>query len=267
MNKQPIGVFDSGVGGLTVAKEIFNLLPQENVIYLGDTARVPYGTRDNKTINEFSEDLVKFLLKKEVKALVIACNTMSAISYDVIKKLADDIPVVDVIAPTVEHAIDATESNAIGVIGTRATINSNEYVNQIKSKANNIDILQTACPLFVPLVEEGFVGKESTKLIAKSYLEEINKSNIDALILGCTHYPMLKDVLNEVTGDSVKIIDSAFPTAEKLKFVLKEKDLLNLDNKDPRHEFYVTDNATRSKEIADLFFSGKFPGKIERINI
>ncbi len=265
MNNRPIGIFDSGIGGLTVVRQIIKQLPNESLIYLGDTARVPYGTRNKDTINKFALELTQFLLKRKVKALVIACNTMSAVSLSEIKRISGDVPVIDVITPTVSFAVDQTHTNVLGVIGTRATVNSRTYDAQIKKKNKAIKILSKACPLFVPFVEEGFVNNKATKLIAREYLSEFDKTGIDAMILGCTHYPLLRNVISEVLGSKVLIVDSAKPTAEELKKVLTKKKLLS--NKKPSYRFLVTDIHPGMQEIINLIFDNKFPGKLKNISL
>lgn len=267
MNDLFIGIFDSGVGGLTVARQILKILPNENVIYLGDTARVPYGTRDNETIKDFSRELTKYLVKQDIKAIVVACNTMSAVSLSEIKKIAGKIPVIDVISPTVEFATSKSSTSVLGVIGTRATTHSRAYQAQISSLGRQFEVISKACPLFVPLVEEGLVSGVAPEIIAKNYLKEINESAADVLILGCTHYPVLLPVIRKVSRRRMKIIDSAFPTAEKLKNILAENELLNSENKKPKYRFFVTDNPDRAQQIANLIFKGKFPGKIEKVRI
>lgn len=265
MDNKPIGIFDSGIGGLTVVRQIIKQLPNENLIYLGDTARVPYGTRNKETIKKFASELVRFLLKQKVKALVVACNTMSAVSLPEIKRVARNIPVIDVISPTVSFAMNRAHTNVLGVIGTRATINSRAYDAQIKRKNKAIKILSKACPLFVPLVEEGFVNNKATKLIAREYLSVFDKTKIDTLILGCTHYPLLKKIIGKVLGPETLLIDSAKPTAEELKEILTKKKLLS--NKKPTRHFYVTDIHPRMEEMANLIFDNNFPGKLEKVQI
>jgi glutamate racemase len=267
MRNLPIGVFDSGIGGLTVVKSILKELPKESIIYLGDTARVPYGTRDNDTIKKFSVELTKFMINKNVKAIVVACNTMSAVALDEIRRTAGKIPVIDVITPTIEEAIRLKGTSVLGVIGTRATAHSRAFQAQIARHGKHYKVIQTACPLFVPLVEEGLVNGKVTELVAKDYLEEINKSNADVLILACTHYPMLSKVIRKVLRRTLKIIDCASPTAKYLKELLNDQNLLNLNKSSPELKFYVTDNPDRSFEIANIFFDGKFPGKIEKISL
>jgi len=266
MKHAPIGIFDSGIGGLTVAKQIISLLPNENIIYLGDTARVPYGTRDKKTITQFSLELVKFLLKQKVKVLIVACNTISATSLLEIKKLSP-VPVIGVIDATVQEVLGDTKIRTIGVIGTRATINSKAYEKSIKEINIKVKIISQACPLFVPLAEEGFINHPASKLIAGEYLKIYKNSKVDTLILGCTHYPILVKLIQRTVGKKIKLIDSALPTAKALKKLLQEKNLLNNGSKKPQLKFYVTDAPERVYKIANLFFDNKFPGKLGKVDI
>lgn len=265
MNDKPIGIFDSGIGGLTVVKEVLGILPNESIIYLGDTARVPYGTRNKDTINKFALELTSFLLRRSVKALVIACNTMSAVSLSEIKKIAGEIPVIDVISPTVSSALLSTHTNVLGIIGTRATVNSRAYDAQLKMKNKAMEILSVAAPLLVPLIEEGLINDPATKLITEKYLSAFNKIKIDTLILGCTHYPLIKNLIGEILGDKVSLIDSAKPTAIELKGVLTKNNLLS--NKKSVYKFYVTDIHSKMQEMVDLIFDGVFPGKLEKITL
>ncbi len=257
MNSNPIGVFDSGIGGLTVVKEIIQQLPNENIIYIGDTARVPYGTRGKEVIEKFALELVNFLLKKNVKVLIVACNTISATCLDEIKKISP-VAVIGVINPAINSAIKTTKNNRIGVIGTTATISSKIYE---KGLGKEIKVTSKACPLFVPLTEEGLKNHPAAKLIAKDYLKKISKSSIDTLILGCTHYPILKEVIQNVVGKKVKLVDSAKPTAKELKALLEEKGLRN-GKKNPKYDFYVTDITNRTQEIAEKFFGNNFSIKL-----
>lgn len=266
MKTAPIGIFDSGIGGLTVAKEIIRVLPHESIIYLGDTARVPYGTRDKKTITQFSLELAKFLLKQKVKVLVVACNTISATCLSQIQKISP-VPVIGVIDATVQEALEDTNTRVIGVIGTRATINSKAYEKSIKKLNIKVKIVSQACPLFVPLAEEGFISHPASKLIADEYLKIYKSSKADTLILGCTHYPILALLIQSAVGKKVKSIDSALPTAKALKKLLQEKNLFNNGSKKPKLKFYVTDAPERVYKIANLFFDNKFPGKLEKVNI
>lgn len=252
MNVSPIGVFDSGIGGLTVVKEIVKALPSESIVYIGDTARVPYGPRSKEIITKFAKELTNFLLERQVKCLVIACNTISATCLDEIKKMSP-VPVIGVIDPTIDFSIKLTKNKRIGVIGTAGTINSRVYEKKIYKIDPKIEVHSVSCPLFVPLAEEGLNDHKATKLIAEDYLKDLKNKNIDTLILGCTHYPVLKKVIGEVVGKQVVLVDSAKPTAKELKKVLAEKNLLS-ENKKPKYEFYVTDAPERVSKVASLFF-------------
>lgn len=264
MNTSPIGVFDSGIGGLTVTKEIIKLLPNESIIYLGDTARVPYGTRSPEVVTKFALELVNFLLERNVKCLVVACNTISAICLDKIIKVSP-VPVVGVIQPAVKKAVKLSKGK-IGVIGTPGTIKSRSYQKEIKRLRNKAKVYSLSCPLFVPLAEEGLYRSEAAKLIARGYLGRLAKEGIDTLILGCTHYPILNKVIKEVMGDKVVLVDSAKPTVKELKKILQEEHLLN-ENTTPSYEFYVTDAPARVYQVAGRFFGEKINGKLKKINL
>lgn len=261
MRNLPIGVFDSGIGGLTVVKEIINELPNESIIYLGDTARVPYGTRGKKVITKFALELVQFLLKRQVKILVVACNTISATCLEEIKKLSP-IPVLGVIKPAARQALKTTRISRVGIIGTKATISSGVYEKEL---GKEIQVIAQACPLFVPLAEEGLVNSSATKLIARTYLKKFS-NKIDTLILGCTHYPVLKKVIQQVVGKKITLIDSAQPTAKLLKKLLEEKNLLS-KNKKPHYQFFVTDSPQRVYGVASQFFGTKLKGKIKKVTL
>ena len=263
MNNNPIGVFDSGIGGLTVVKEIINQLPNENIVYLGDTARVPYGTRGQEVIKKFALELTNFLLKKKVKILVVACNTISATCLDVIEYIST-VPVLGVIQPAVDEVLKTTKSGIIGVIGTPATISTKVYEKKIKRKNPKVKVLMKACPLFVPIAEEGLTSDKATELIAKRYLLEFKGTNIDTLILGCTHYPLIKKVIQKVMGKKVNLIDSAKPTAKKLKMLLTEKNLLNR-NKIAKYQFLVTDAPDRVYNVAKSFLGQTLDGKLKKV--
>lgn len=268
MNNNPIGVFDSGIGGLTVVKEIIKRLPNERIIYLGDTARVPYGTRGKEVIKKFALELVNFLLKKKVKVLVVACNTISSICLNEIKKISPT-PVLGVIEGAALEAAKITKSNTIGVIGTQATISSQSYEKAIKKVKPQVTIITQACPLFVPLVEEGFAENIATRLIAKQYLKKFKDKKVDTLILGCTHYPLLKKVIQKIVGEKVKLIDSAKPTAILLQELL-EKNNLRSKTKKGKDEIFVTDDLQRVYNVASSFLGialNGINGKMERISL
>ncbi len=217
---RPIGIFDSGLGGLTVFKAIRRLLPGEDLIYFGDTAHVPYGSKSTRTVTGFSLDIAGYLASRNIKLLVVACNTASSLALRAIEKKLD-VPVIGVIEPGAHAAARATRSGRIGVIGTQATVSSRAYTNALKSIRWPIKVFEFACPLFVPLAEEGWWSKKVTAMTAKEYLKDFNRTRSDTLILGCTHYPLLKPVIKRIVGPKVKLVDSAESTAawvyEKLK--------------------------------------------------
>jgi glutamate racemase len=253
----PIGVFDSGVGGLTVVKSIAKLLPHENIIYFGDIARLPYGTKSNTTIKKFATQTASFLLKQKVKAIVIACNTISAIAKDEVISLANNIPVLDVITAGSEDCCRNTQIKNVGIIATPATINSNAYLNSILQLNNKIKVYQAACSLFVPIIEEGLLNHQGLKLFANDYLQPLLAQKIDGLILGCTHYPLIQPIIQEIIGDKIKIIDPAISTALNLSHVLSQKQLLNSTTKPPSYQFYVTELTKSFLNISELILQQK----------
>lgn len=265
MDNRPIGIFDSGIGGLTVAKQIIQTLPHESIIYVGDTARVPYGTRSGGVVIKFGLELADFLLRRNVKFLVIACNTISAVAYRQIRDMSP-VPVVGVIRPAVIKANRVSKNGKIGVIGTVGTIKSDAYGYLLKKFNSKAKIISIACPLFVPLAEEGLHNSQATKIIANDYLKDLTTAGIDTLILGCTHYPLLEDVIRETVGDSVAIVDSSLPTAEMLKERLIKAGTLS-SNKNPTHQFFVTDAPERVLKIAGRFFGKSLKGKIKKVSL
>lgn len=235
-----IGIFDSGIGGLTVLKEIIQRLPKEDTVYLGDTARVPYGTKSPETVTRYSFENTSFLLKHDIKLLVVACNTSSAISLKQIEKTLS-IPVIGVLEPGAKAALKATKSKRIGVIGTEATIGSEAYPDAIMKLDPGIVVIGTPCPLFVPLVEEGWIDDEITLMVAERYLNPLKREEIDTLLLGCTHYPLLKDIIKKIMGDGVSLIDSAQETAIEVERILSEKRILRESSHKGSREYFVTD--------------------------
>ncbi|MEO6694938.1 MAG: glutamate racemase [Ignavibacteria bacterium] len=250
--KSPIGVFDSGIGGLTVAKSLFEILPNENIIYLGDTARLPYGTKSKESIIKYSIEITKFLLNKNVKMVVVACNTASSIALPYLKKISN-VPVIGVIKPGSKAAVSKTKNFRIGVIGTLGTIQSYAYKIEIQKIERNIEVYSKACSLFVQLAEDGWTENKIADLIAKEYLTEFKKLNIDTLILGCTHYPILKSTISKVIGKKIKLIDSGEEAAKEVKRILEQHHLLNNQKKNGIHKFYVTDFQKKFKEISERF--------------
>lgn len=265
MNNNPIGIFDSGIGGLTVTKEIISELPKESIIYLGDTARVPYGTRSKEVVTEFALQLVNFLLKRNVKVLVVACNTISAHALSEIKKVSP-VPVVDVLGPAVQRAVGMTKNKKVGVVGTVGTIGSKAYENAIRLQDPLVEVISVECPLFVPLAEEGLDQHQAAKILAKDYLGKLVDAKIDTLILGCTHYPLLLDTIVWTIGPSVTVIDSAVPTTDELKSLLENKKML-AKNSHPTYEFYVTDAPQRVYRVASRFFGKRLNGRLKKVSL
>ena len=249
-NKAPIGVFDSGVGGLTVVKEIMNQLPGEEIIYFGDTARLPYGSKSKKTVITYTRQIVRFLINKDIKALVIACNTVSAFALETIKSEVD-ISVIGVVKPGAKVAANTTRNGRIGVIGTEGTIQSGIY-NEFLSKTNpKVKVFGKACPLFVPLVEEGLFDDSVTLEIAKRYISVLLEKQIDTLVLGCTHYPFLRKTIRKVVGEDIILVNPAYETAKALSEVLTEKGLRNDSTPKLNHKFYVSDGAEKFRQFAN----------------
>lgn len=262
---RPVGVFDSGIGGLTVLKEIISVLPLENTVYLGDTARVPYGIRSPETVTRYSFESTKFLSTRDIKVLVIACNTVSSVSLDSLKK-AVPIPVIGVIEPGAKAAVKATRNKKIGVIGTSATIKSGSYTRAIKELDGSVEVCGFACPLFVPLVEEGWTDGPVAEMTAKKYLGQMKNVGVDTLVLGCTHYPMLKQVLSRIMGEGVVLIDSAIETAREIKSLLGRASLLRTSFHNLSREFYVTDSPDKFIEVGERFMGDKL-SNIKKIEL
>jgi glutamate racemase len=263
-NNAAIGVFDSGIGGLTVVKEMLREMPGEGVVYLGDTARVPYGTRSPDTVRRYALEGVEFLMSKGIKHLVVACNTVSAVGLDAIRKKTT-VPVTGVIEPGARAAAKASTRKRVGVIGTEATIRSGAYMRSIKAWGE-FDVYSAACPLFVPLVEEGWVEGDVPVLVAAEYLRGMRHSLVDALVLGCTHYPLLKPVIAAVMGERVRLIDSATETAREVKEALVKKGAEGARRGAPAREFYVTDSPDKFKALGERFLGGEIK-KIEKVEL
>lgn len=263
IDERAIGIFDSGVGGLTVVKQVIDVLPTENIIYFGDTARVPYGSKSKESVYKFSCQIINFLIEKNVKAIIIACNTVSSNCYEDLKSKFSNIPIIEVLEAGVSSALKITKNKKIGVIGTEATINSNEYEKKIKNRLQDAQVYSKACPLFVPLAEEGFLENDITIDVAKIYLDDFNKNNIDSIILGCTHYPLLKNSIKKVLGVNISIIDPAFETALKIKQYLIDNNMTN--NNGGKYKFYVSDKNNKFDFICSLVL-GKTQNA-EKVNI
>ena len=274
-NNLPIGIFDSGVGGLTVYRALHNRLPNEHFIYLGDTARVPYGTKSLATVERYAVENAVFLASRGIKMLVVACNTASALALPKIRETIG-IDVVGVIGPGGRKAVEITRNNPhpkIGVIATEATVQSDAYAEAIRRASQSAEITQTACPLFVPLAEEGWTTEPETFSIARKYLQTLVNERIDALVLGCTHYPILREVIQQTIGENVTLIDSGEATADEVALLLRERGLENPNRIlgqrrlcDDLDNFYVTDAAERFARVAERFL-GSPPAKLEAIEL
>jgi glutamate racemase len=251
-NKKPLGVFDSGVGGLTVVKALKKILPNEDIIYFGDTARVPYGTKSPTTITQFAMQNTKFLVDRNVKMIIVACHSVSSVCLDDLKKTFD-LPIIGVIEPGAKAAVKATKNKRIGVIGTQATILSGAYERAIKGLCKEIEIVAKATPLFVPLAEEGWITNPITYQIAKTYLAPMIEENTDTLLLGCTHYPLLKTMISKVFRNKVKIVDASLETALEAKTILENYNLSNSSKKKQTMRFYLSDLTPNFSEIGRRF--------------
>lgn len=253
MPNRSIGVFDSGLGGLTVMKEIVNALPNENIVYFGDTGRVPYGTRSRETIKKYAKEDARFLLSKNVKAIVAACGTVSAVAADTAEVLP--VPFFEMITPAVNAALKATKNKKIGIIGTPATVKSQEHKKRISVLLPDAEIYSVACPLFVPLVEEGLTSPNNLIVYetAKKYLTPLKEKGIDTLILGCTHYPLLSEVISLILGNSVTLINPATELSHILKKYLKDNKLINSSGGE--HNYYVSDMTASFKSTAQNLIS------------
>lgn len=248
MNNRPIGIFDSGLGGLTVLQAVNRLMPEENLIYFGDTAHVPYGSKSRETVTRYSLEIARFLAGRRIKALVVACNTSSALALEAVARSLE-VPVLGVILPGADAAAAATHNRRVGIIGTEATIASGAYSKALKARLPGVRVEPLACPLFVPLVEEGWWGHPATLLAARQYLRPLQRSGIDTLILGCTHYPLLKGVLRRVMGPSVRLIDSAQQTALETQRLLITLGLRRSGGRG-RNRFFVSDAPQRFFKLA-----------------
>ncbi|MDD4982181.1 MAG: glutamate racemase [Candidatus Omnitrophota bacterium] len=260
---RPIGVFDSGVGGLTVVKELVRQLPGEDIVYFGDTARVPYGIKSKETVIRFSIENILFLLRYNVKLICVACNTVSSFALPKIKNHFR-VPIVGVISPGAREAVYATKNKRVGVIGTKGTIRSQAYEQEIKRLDPKVKVTAIACPLFVPFVEEGWLNQDVVSTVARRYLKPLKDSKVDTLILGCTHYPLLKSVIRDVMGGKVTLIDSAKQVAVEVNKILSDEGLLS-NKARGRADFFVSDNPEWFKDLAGRFL-GKPVKNVRKVN-
>ncbi|WP_332675064.1 glutamate racemase [Aromatoleum sp.] len=262
---RPIGVFDSGIGGLTVVRALMERLPLERIVYFGDTARVPYGVKSVATIEHFTAQITDFLLQQDVKMLIVACNTMAAVAASIVRERAGDIPVLDVIEAGALAAVAQSRGGGIGVIGTPTTVNSNAYARRIHALDPGARVYSQACPLFVPLVEEGWLDHPVTRLTAQEYLKPVLAEEVDSLVLGCTHYPLLKPLLRDVAGPGVRLVDSAVTTAELAAAKLHALGIVNTCPHEAMYRFVVTDVPLRFQTIGERFL-GRSLGGVEKLD-
>jgi glutamate racemase len=266
MNQAPIGIFDSGIGGLTVTRAIYERLPSESTIYFGDTARVPYGPKSPDTVKRYSLEILQWLLEQGVKAVVVACNTSTAHALRALQE-ATPVPVLGVIKPGARAAIAAGDGGGpVGVIGTAGTIASDAYNRAIQALAPGLPVIQRACPLFVPFVEEGWFDHPATELVAADYLRDLREACVRSLVLGCTHYPLLKPLLQRVMGPEVRLIDSGQATAAALETILTDKALAAPAGSEARHRFVVSDDEARFRQVGSRFI-GERLGKAEVVSV
>ena len=268
MQSQPIGVFDSGLGGLTMVKELLKLLPGEDIVYLGDTGRVPYGSRSHDTIVKYAQQDAAFLLKHDVKAMVVACNTVCSVALAPLKD-TQKIPIYEVVTAPAKTAVASTKNGKIGIIGTAATIRSKAYENALSKFGNHLTLSAIPCPLFVPLVEEGWISTDNEAAIhvAKQYLSPLRDKGIDTLILGCTHYPLLRNVIAKVMGKDVTLIDSGVETAKLLEKDLRERNLISDKSTDGKVEYFVTDSIDGFSKLASQFLESDVNGMVKQVSL
>jgi glutamate racemase len=264
MNNKPIGIFDSGLGGLTILKQVRKLLPKENIIYFGDTAHVPYGSKSKETVTEYSVNIAKFLEQKGVKFILIACNTASSLALPAVKKCVK-IPVLGVIEPGAKAAVKRTKNNKVLLLGTQSTIRSKAYAKTLKKLNKKIAVLEKACPLFVPLIEEGLQDDVLTDLTIKKYLASFKKSGVDAVILGCTHYPLIKDKIGGFFGKNAAIVDSSQEVARETRRLLENKNCLKTNGKG-KVQIYLSDKTDKFAKLAQNIMGVKLPeAKVKKL--
>ena len=266
MDNRPIGVFDSGLGGLTTVREITQVMPGEDIIYFGDTGRVPYGNRSRETIIRYTKDDIEFLLKHNIKIIIAACGTASSVALG---QLYDnyDIKIIGVLEPACEEAVRVTKNGRIGVIGTTGTIKSGKYTELIKKINPELTIVSNDCPMFVPLVENGYAESEAARLIAIDYLSPLKEADVDTIILGCTHYPLLEKVISDIMGKEVNLISPGALAAKKAQSYLKENDILSEKTADGKSEFYVSDSVESFSGLASTFLGRNIEGHIHKAEV
>lgn len=261
-SNKPIGIFDSGIGGLTIAHSISQLLPNEEIVFFGDTAHLPYGNKSSRAVKHYSDKIVELLLKRSCKLVVIACNTASSVAFSSVnKKYGDQSIIVNVIDPVVQYALDIVKSNSIGIIGTKRTISSRAYPNKIKELNSDVQVASMATPLLAQMIEEGFFNNNISKAVINDYLSRKTISGIDSLILGCTHYPLIKKEINDYYKGAVNVLDSTDIVAMEVKKILGKYDIMNESGKAVEHNFYVSDFTRSFQETTKIFFKQQVPLK------
>ena len=267
MNDKPIGVFDSGLGGLTAVKQLLTLLPGESIVYFGDTGRVPYGSRSKEILRKYAAQDMRFLLGKDVKMVIAACGTISSVAADIGEALC--VPFTGVVAPAARAAAQCSESGRIGVIGTAATISSGAYRRTLHSLRPDCEIIEQSCPLFVPLVESGFTRRDDpvTRMVVERYLAPVKAQQIDTLILGCTHYPIIADIIQDFMGEHVRLIDTGEEAAKEAKALLAQNGLLNTSDSGGQHTFFVSDKVEGFTRLGSLFLGREMDGQVCHVDL
>ncbi|MDI9503120.1 MAG: glutamate racemase [Tissierellia bacterium] len=255
MDNRPIGIFDSGIGGLTILTEVRARMPGEDILYLGDTARVPYGSRSKRIVTEYTKEAVRFLLQEGVKAIIIACNTASALAMDDLESAVNGTPLFGVVKPGARGAAAHTVSGKVGVIGTEATVRSRAYQTHVRRLKKGAEVIGIGCPLFVPIIEEGWQNSQVAMLTAQTYLSGFFQHNIDTLILGCTHYPAMWSTIRQVMGDTVYLINPAYETAKEVQTSLREKERLSEREEGGKVRYTVTDSPERFKRVGGFLIT------------
>lgn len=266
MDNRPIGIFDSGLGGLTCVREVMNIMPGEDIIYFGDTGRVPYGTRSSATIVKYVRQDINFLRTFDIKFIIIACGTASSAALPHITT-EYDTDIIGVVEPASKAAVKTTRNGRIGVLGTQGTINSGKYTEKIGNLNRDIEVISNACPMFVPIVENGYADTEVAAILAEEYLEKLIKKDVDTIILGCTHYPLLRNTIQKIVGDGVTLIDSGAAAADEAKRVMRNLDLLSNNTRKGAAKYYVSDTVHGFEQLGSLFLSRKIDGDVAKINI
>ncbi len=266
MDNRPIGVFDSGLGGLTAVKELMRQLPDESIVYFGDTGRVPYGTRSNETIVKYVKQDIRFLLNFDIKIIIIACGTASAVALQQVQSQFS-IPIIGVVQPSVQRAVKATQNKKIAIIGTPGTINSNAYAKKIAEIDPEIKTFSTPCPMFVPLVENGYIDDQVATLVAEEYLKPLREEGVDTLIMGCTHYPLLRKTIAETMGEGVRLIDPGAETAKHVKQILQHTHQLSDNRQQAHYQYYVSDSVEGFSRLGSMFLEKEINDSVEKIDI